>query len=191
MNQDKTTIIRCPACSAGNRIPFERIGTAAKCGKCQAQLPSGNGLAAFKMRCVDCGAKNKIPAAKLDAGPKCGKCGNRLQTGELFKPQPVMVTDASFDSEILKSPLPALMFAWAPWCPSCSAMAPVIDEFARDAKGKVRVGKVNIDANPMLTSRFNIMSVPFVFIFDGGQIKASLPGALQKHDLMIKMAPYL
>ena len=70
-------------------------------------------------------------------------------------------------------------------------MAPVIDEFAREAKGKVRVSKVNVDASPMLASRFNIMSVPFIFIFDGGQMKASQPGALQKHDLMIKMASYL
>ncbi len=70
-------------------------------------------------------------------------------------------------------------------------MVPIIDDFAREAKGKVRVSKVNIDANPMLASKFNIMSVPFIFIFDGGQMKASQPGALQKHDLMIKMAPYL
>lgn len=70
-------------------------------------------------------------------------------------------------------------------------MMPIIDEFAREASGKVRVSKVNIDANPALASRFNIMSVPFIFIFDGGRMKTSLPGALQKHDLMIKMAPYL
>jgi thioredoxin-like negative regulator of GroEL len=70
-------------------------------------------------------------------------------------------------------------------------MAPIIDQFAREAKGKVRVSKVNVDASPMLASRFNIMSVPFIFIFDGGQMKASQPGALQKHDLMVKMAPYL
>lgn len=115
MSKVNTSIIRCPACGAGNRIPVDRIGTAAKCGKCQAALPSGNGLAAYKMRCGDCGAKNKIPAAKIDAGPKCGKCGSPLQTEELFKSQPIMVTDANFDTEILKSPLPALMFAWAPW----------------------------------------------------------------------------
>jgi len=70
-------------------------------------------------------------------------------------------------------------------------MAPIIDQFAREAKGKVRVSKVNVDASPILASRFNIMSVPFIFIFDGGQMKASQPGALQKHDLMVKMAPYL
>ena len=115
MNETNTTIIRCPSCGAGNRIPVERIGTPAKCGKCQKALPVDNGPANYKMRCGECGAKNKIPAAKINAGPKCGKCGHQLQTDELFKPQPVMVTDANFESEILHSPLPVLMFAWAPW----------------------------------------------------------------------------
>lgn len=115
MNQTSTTIVRCPSCGAGNRIPVDRIGAAAKCGKCRKPLPSSKGTAAYKMRCSGCGAKNKIPTAKIDAGPKCGKCGQQLETGQLFKPQPVMVTDANFEDEILKSPLPALLFAWAPW----------------------------------------------------------------------------
>ena len=115
MNKANTTIVRCPSCGAGNRIPVDRIGAAAKCGKCHQALPGGNGQSAYKMRCGDCGARNKIPADKIKAGPKCGKCGRQLQTEQLFKPQPVMVTDANFENEILKSPLPALMFAWAPW----------------------------------------------------------------------------
>jgi thioredoxin 2 len=190
-NQGEASIIRCPACGAGNRIPLERIGAPANCGKCHKALPTGNGPPDYKMRCVACGAKNRIPAKKVNAAAKCGKCGAELTTAELFKPQPVMVTDANFDSQVLKSPLPVLLFAWAPWCSSCSAAAPIIDQFAREAQGKVRVSKVNIDANPNLASKFNIMSVPFIFIFDNGQMKESLPGALQKHELMFKMAQYL
>jgi thioredoxin len=102
-----------------------------------------------------------------------------------------MVTDANFDAKVLKSPLPVLLFAWAPWCPSCGAAAPIIDQFAAESKGKVRVGKVNVDANPQLASRFSIMSVPFLFIFDNGALKESMPGALQKHELMMKLAPYI
>jgi uncharacterized paraquat-inducible protein A len=115
MKETHTTIIRCASCGAGNRIPAEKMGTPAKCGKCGRELPAGDGRPAYKMRCSDCGARNKIPAPKINAGPKCGKCSTPLPTKELFKPQPVMVTDASFEDEILKSPLPALMFAWAPW----------------------------------------------------------------------------
>jgi thioredoxin-like negative regulator of GroEL len=70
-------------------------------------------------------------------------------------------------------------------------VAPIIDQFAVESKGKVRVGKLNVDASPMLASKYNIMSVPFLFIFDNGQMKESMPGGLQKHDMMMKMAPYI
>ena len=195
MNQTNFHIVRCPGCGAANRIPLEKIAAAAKCGKCHSVLPAewketapGE---AIKMRCTECGTRNKIPAGKLDAGAKCGKCGALLKTEELFEPQPVMVTDSNFDAKVLKSPLPVLLFAWAPWCPSCGSVTPIIDEFAANARGKVRVGKMNVDANPMLASKYNIMSVPFLFIFDNGQMKESMPGGLQKHDLMMKMSNYI
>jgi thioredoxin 1 len=70
-------------------------------------------------------------------------------------------------------------------------VAPIIDQFAVESKGKVRVGKINVDSSPMLASKYNIMSVPFIFIFDNGQMKESMPGGLQKHDIMMKMAPYI
>ncbi|MDH3829988.1 MAG: thioredoxin family protein [Desulfobacterales bacterium] len=70
-------------------------------------------------------------------------------------------------------------------------MAPIIDQFAVESKGKVRVGKINVDSSPNLASKYNIMSVPFIFIFDNGQMKESMPGGLQKHDMMMKMAPYI
>jgi len=188
-------IIHCPECGAANRIPVEKSGVAAKCGKCHTLLPADQKKAApqeaIKMRCTECGAKNKIPAGKIDAGGKCGKCGSLLKTEELFAPQPVMVTDSNFDIKVLKSPLPVLLFAWAPWCPTCGAVTPIIDEFASNAKGKVRVGKINVDASPVLASKYNIMSVPFLFIFDNGQMKESTPGGLQKHEIMTKMAPYI
>jgi thioredoxin len=114
-----------------------------------------------------------------------------LATTELFIPQPVMVTDANFEKMVMDSPLPVLLFAWAPWCPTCGAVAPIVDDFARDSKGKVRVGKVNIDTNQQIASRFNILSVPYLFIFDNSELKESLPGGMQKHQLMMKLAHYL
>ena len=195
MDQSNSHVIRCSDCGAANRIPAAKMGAAAKCGKCHALLPTDRRKAppgeAFKMRCSACGTKNKLPADKIEAGGRCGKCGALLKTEELFEPQPLMVTDSNFDAKILKSPLPVLMFAWAPWCPTCGSVAPIIDEFAAESRGKVRVGKINVDANPMLSSKFNILSVPFLFIFDNGQMKESMPGGLQKHDLMMKMAPYI
>jgi thioredoxin 2 len=95
------------------------MGMTAKCGKCHQEFKTDAQSArpedSFKMRCTQCGAKNKIPAAKLNAGAKCGKCKSELKTEELFTPQPIMVTEGNFDDKVIKSPLPVLLFAWAPW----------------------------------------------------------------------------
>jgi thioredoxin 2 len=95
------------------------MGVKAKCGKCQTELPTDEKSMrpeeSFKMRCAQCGAKNRIPQSKLKADAKCGKCGTQLKTEELVAPQPVMITDANFDEKVLNSPLPVLMWAWAPW----------------------------------------------------------------------------
>lgn len=195
-NPASAQTVRCPACGVGNRLTPERIGSsAAKCGKCKAPLfpqsPEGAAGKVFKLRCTGCGARNRVPGAKLDAAPRCGKCGTPLKTEELFAPQPVVVTDGNFEARVLKSPLPVLLFAWAPWCPTCVSMAPVIDQFAAESKGRARVGKLNVEANPGLAGRFSIMSVPFLFIFENGELKESMPGTLQKHELMLKMAPYV
>jgi len=119
MNDKSAHIIRCPKCKAANRIPADRNGLAAKCGKCHEQLPAPDNKAGpeetYKMRCTECGAKNRVPGGKLNADAKCGKCGSLLKTEELFTPQPIMVSDGNFESMVLKSPLPVLMWAWAPW----------------------------------------------------------------------------
>ncbi|MGA8182211.1 MAG: hypothetical protein WB819_01045 [Terriglobia bacterium] len=119
MNDNAPHIVRCPSCNAANRIPPDRIGKAAKCGKCHAELPLDENATApqagYKIRCTECGAKNRLPGKKLNAGAKCGKCGAKLKTEELFIPQPIMISEDNFDTMVLKSPLPVLMWAWAPW----------------------------------------------------------------------------
>jgi len=67
------------------------------------------------IRCPKCQAANRIPAARVGMAAKCGKCGEPLKTQELFTPQPIMVNDGNFEDLVLKSPLPVLMWAWAPW----------------------------------------------------------------------------
>ena len=145
----------------------------------------------YRYRCRQCGTRNNVPADKLGKTGKCGKCGAPLETGDLLRGDPVMITDSNFEAQVLKSPLPVLMFSWAPWCPSCGALAPVVDAFAHDAKGRVRVGKLNVDPNPQLSAKFDIRSVPFMFVFDNGRLKESFPGGGTKQDLMMKMTRYL
>lgn len=188
-------LVRCSACGAKNKIPLAKSGKPAKCGKCGADLKTSvrsTGPAdTYKIRCLHCKAKNKVPAEKISAGAKCGKCGAALPTEDLFSKSAVMITDDNFEARVIQSPLPVLLFAWAPWCPTCHTFMPVIDKYATIASGRVRVGKLNVDGNPKLASTYNILSVPFLFIFDNGRLRESMPGAMQEHEIMIKMARYI
>jgi thioredoxin 2 len=188
-------IIRCADCGTRNKVPQDRVDLKAKCGRCGAALDvreRGNGPEEFyTFRCPQCKTRNRIPAERRKATAKCGKCTTPLDVDELFKPQPMMVTDKNFVNSVLESPIPVLVFCWAPWCPTCGAVAPIIDEFARESKGKIRVAKLNVDANPNFASKYNVLSVPYLFIFDNGQLKDSGPGGLPKHELMMKMAYYM
>ena len=145
----------------------------------------------YKMRCTACGTRNRIPSDKVDADPRCGKCKLILRTEALFLPQPVVVSDINFDKMVLQSPLPVLLFFWSPWCPNCMSTAPVIDEFAADSKGKVRVGKLNVDNSPRTASKFNVLSVPNMLVFDNGHLQENILGSMQKYDIMMKMSRYI
>jgi thioredoxin 2 len=195
MEKNSQYLIHCSNCGAKNRIPHEKISGVPKCGKCHAELKmdqaEGNGGGSYLFRCTKCRTRNRIPFSKISAGAKCGKCGTALDTQELFAEQPLMVSETNFDKQVLGSPLPVLLFAWAPWCPTCRAAMPVIDDFAKDAKGKIRVGKVNVDSSPTISSKYHILSVPQILIFNNGRMQESMPGAMQKHEIMMKMARYI
>lgn len=191
----ESTIIVCPHCGAKNRIPTAKTGSSAKCGRCHNALPAVQATAGaetvLNLRCSQCRAKNRVPILKLHAGAKCGRCGNPLPHQNILNGQPVMVTDANFAQTVLQSPLPVLLYGWAPWCSVCSSTGPMVDRLAIETKGKIRIGKLNTEKNPKLASQFNILSVPSFFIFDAGKLKEHLPGAVPKHELLIKMARYI
>ena len=102
-----------------------------------------------------------------------------------------MVTDATFQQSVLNSPLPVLLYGWAPWCSVCSSTGPQVEQMAAETKGKIRVAKVDIESNPQIASKYNILSVPSFFIFDAGKLMEQLPGAVPKHELMMKMARFI
>ncbi|KJS29572.1 MAG: hypothetical protein VR64_20235 [Desulfatitalea sp. BRH_c12] len=143
------------------------------------------------LRCSQCRAKNRVPLAKLADQPKCGRCKASLPTEHVTDGRPVLVSDGNFAQTVLQSPQPVLLYAWASWCSVCSGINSTVDQLAQETKGKLRVGKLNIEANPELANRYNILSVPAFFIFDAGQLKEHLPGAVPKYDLMMKMATYI
>ena len=68
---------------------------------------------------------------------------------------------------------------------------PVVDQFASDSRGRVRVGKMNVATSPVAASRYNVLGVPYLLIFDNGQYKEGLPGAVPKQEMMMRMAHYL
>jgi thioredoxin 1 len=92
------------------------------------------------------------------------------------------VTDATFESEVLKSDTPVLVDFWAEWCAPCRAIAPVIKEIADDKGGKLKVVKMNIDESPQTPGTYGIRSIPTVLVFKDGQVVSQLTGARPKAD---------
>jgi thioredoxin 2 len=188
------SIVSCPHCGTKNRIPQDHDGGAAKCGRCHRPLVRDSGPSSgitLTLRCGACHAKNRVPAAKLHTAPKCGRCGEPLEHQDIESGRPVIVTDANFDQTVKRSPLPVLLYGWAPWCSVCSGTNSTVDQVAAETKGKVRVAKLNIQNNPRLASEYDILSVPSFFIFDAGNMRQHIPGAVPKHDLLLQLARFL
>jgi thioredoxin 1 len=95
----------------------------------------------------------------------------------------VHVTDATFDEEVLNSDVPVLVDFWAEWCGPCKMIAPVLDEIATEYAGKLKIAKVDVDANPDIPPKFGIRGIPTLIVFKGGNVEATKVGALSKSQL--------
>ena len=93
------------------------------------------------------------------------------------------VTDDSFEADVLKSDVPVLVDYWAEWCGPCKAIAPLLDEVAREYSGKITVAKVNVDENQQIPQKYGIRGIPTLMLFKGGNIEATKVGALSKSQL--------
>ena len=93
------------------------------------------------------------------------------------------MTGATFEQEVLRSPVPVLVDFWAVWCGPCRMVAPILDELAREWNGVITVAKVNVDEHPDLAQRFGVQSIPTMILFDQGQIKDRFVGALPKASI--------
>ncbi len=89
-------------------------------------------------------------------------------------------TDQNFEEEVLKSEKPVLVDFWAEWCGPCRMMSPAVESIAADYAGRAKVGKLNVDQNQSVASRYNIRSIPTLLLFKNGQIQDQIVGAKPK-----------
>jgi thioredoxin 1 len=93
------------------------------------------------------------------------------------------VSDATFEPEVLKSDVPVLVDYWAEWCGPCKAIAPVLEEVAKDYSGKLKVAKINVDENQEIPKKYGIRGIPTLMLFKNGNVEAQKVGSLSKSQL--------
>lgn len=91
-------------------------------------------------------------------------------------------TDDNFESEVINSDVPVLVDFWAEWCQPCRMLAPTIEELAGEYKGKVKVGKLDTDANRDVSMKYGISAIPTIILFHGGQVKKKFVGLTPKEQ---------
>ena len=101
------------------------------------------------------------------------------------------VTDQTFDQEILKSDRPALIDFWASWCGPCKMLSPIVEEVAAQYQGKFKFCKINVDDNPEQAARFQIMSIPTLIFFNGGQPVDKVIGLISKEEIIRRVQAIL
>ncbi len=129
--------------------------------------------------CPHCHAINRVPAARLDQNPVCGQCHRPL-----FMAQPLELNAANFAKQIDRNEIPVLVDFWAPWCGPCKSMAPQFAQAARLLEPQIRLAKVNTEAEPQLSARYGIRSIPTLILFRAGRELARQAGAMALNDIV-------
>jgi len=177
MNQD-SAIIQCSSCGTKNRVPKGRLKDNPLCGKCKAILRAEILL----VKCSECGVKNRLYKDLLNDQPKCGKCHAPLHAIPYYS-HPTPITDRTFGQEVLAFPGPVLMEYYSPVCAHCKTLDPILDQLASEYAGRIKVGKMNIDQNPLTASQYDIMSTPTMILFKNGKQINRLLGAVSKQEI--------
>ncbi|QRY79969.1 thioredoxin TrxC [Pseudomonas sp. PDNC002] len=128
--------------------------------------------------CPNCNGLNRVPATRLGDSPSCGRCQSPIVLGAPFD-----LDEAGFAAQA-KGDLPLLVDVWAEWCGPCKGFAPVFEQAAARLSGKVRFAKLDSDANPNLSTRLGIRSIPSLILLRNGQEVARQSGAMPLPQLL-------
>ena len=105
--------------------------------------------------------------------------------------KPQVVSDQSFEQDVLKSDTPVLVDFWAVWCGPCRMVAPVLEEIANEQGDKVKIAKLDVDANPITAGRFGVRSIPTMILFKNGRETQRIVGYMPKERLLQQLNPHL
>ena len=105
--------------------------------------------------------------------------------------KPSVVTDVTFDKEVLQADLPVLVDFWAVWCGPCKMIAPIVDELAGQYDGKLKVLKLDVDENQGTAMNYGVMGIPTLILFKGGKAVERITGYMPKERLLSKLLPHM
>jgi thioredoxin 2 len=145
------------------------------------ETTQASGTTKVTIPCPSCGRLNRIDVSRASDGPKCGACGTPLALDH-----PLYLTEANFDKVIGGTDLPVLVDFYADWCGPCKMMAPSVDRLARESVGTALIAKLDTDAAPRLSQRFQIRGIPTSIVFRGGREATRQTGAVP-YDALRRM----
>jgi thioredoxin 1 len=120
----------------------------------------------------------------------CGGAGKLKNSSGGVMGHEVIVTGENFQKEVLESPIPVLADFWAEWCVPCKMVAPILEKLAVDYQGKLKIAKINVDEEGDLASKFNIVSIPTLLLFQGGNVVKQQIGAVPRPVLEKMISEY-
>jgi thioredoxin 1 len=119
-----------------------------------------------------------------------------MATSQATEQIPIMsaaieITDATFEADVLRSPTLTILDLWAEWCMPCKRLAPILDEISTEYAGKIKVVKLDVDANARTPGMYNVTGIPTLLVFKGGKLVETLVGFMPKDKVLAKVLPHV